>query len=193
MSFTLETGASAPDFCLPATNGNTYSLATFDTADILVIFFTCNHCPYVTESDEVTRRTAEKFISQGVQFVAINANSKNTYPEDDFDHMITRMNENDFPWIYLHDVSQDTARSYGALRTPHFYIFNKKRHLIYTGRAVDSPRDTNRMEINDLDHALTQAVSGHEITNPRTNPIGCTIKWEGKDSHWMPAEACDLL
>ena len=72
MAFTLELGAKAPDFTLPATDGKTYSLANFGDAKTLVVFFTCNHCPYVTGSDEVTRQTAEKFAAQGVRFVAIN-------------------------------------------------------------------------------------------------------------------------
>ena len=79
MAFTLQLGDQAPDFKLPATDGNTYELSDFDDADVLVIFFTCNHCPYVIGSDEVTRRTVEKFAPEGVKFVGINSNSKNTY------------------------------------------------------------------------------------------------------------------
>ena len=96
MAFTLEIGEQAPDFTLPATDGNTYSLADFEDADVLVIFFTCNHCPYVLGSDEVTRRTAEKYADRGVKFVAINANSANTNPDDDFPHMVTRMAQQQF-------------------------------------------------------------------------------------------------
>ena len=82
MAFTLEIGQSAPDFSLPATDGKTYSLADFADAPVLVVFFTCNHCPYVLGSDEVTRQTAEKFMPQGVRFIGINSNSVNTHPED---------------------------------------------------------------------------------------------------------------
>ena len=116
--FTLPLGAKAPPFKLPATDGKQYSIANFKDAQVLVLFFTCNHCPYVTGSDEITRQTAEKFKSQGVQFVGINSNSPNTYSEDSFEHMIVRMKTYQFPWIYLHDANQDVARSYGALRTP---------------------------------------------------------------------------
>ena len=105
----------------------------------LVIFFTCNHCPYVTGSDEVTRQIAERLASRGVRFIAINSNSGNTYIEDDFPHMEERMREHKFPWLYLHDSTQEVARAYGALRTPHFYVFDRERKLIYTGRAVDNP------------------------------------------------------
>jgi peroxiredoxin len=193
MAFTLELGAKAPDFTLPATDGKTYSLADFADAKTLVVFFTCNHCPYVTGSDEVTRQTVEKFADKGVRFVAINANSKNTYPEDDFEHMVARMAEYDFPWVYLRDKSQEVALAYGALRTPHFYIFDGDRKLVYTGRGVDSPRDTSRMTVNDLENALSEHVAGKPVTTPLTNPIGCNVKWDGKDAHWMPVEACDLV
>lgn len=96
MSFTLQLGAQAPDFELKATDGALYSLDSFAWADYLVVFFTCNHCPYVVGSDEVTRQTAEKFKDKGVAFVGINANSENTHPDDSFEHMILRMEEHRF-------------------------------------------------------------------------------------------------
>lgn len=193
MAFTLQIGQKAPAFSLPATDGKVYSLADFDISPFLVIFFTCNHCPYVIGSDEVTRATAEKFMPKGVRFVGINSNSPNTYPEDSFFGMVGRMNKNKFPWLYLHDASQDVARAYGALRTPHFFVFDKQRKLVYTGRGVDSPRDTSKMTVNDLDTALTELLAEKPITIPLTNPIGCNVKWEGKDMHWMPGDACDLV
>lgn len=193
MAFTLAIGDKAPDFRLPATDGNTYKLADFDGADVLVVFFTCNHCPYVTGSDEVTRRTADKFAARGVRFAGINSNSPNTYPEDSFDHMVARMKRHQFPWVYLHDRTQDVARAYGALCTPHFFVFDRTRRLVYTGRGVDSPRDTARVQVNDLERALGEALDGKPVSTPRTNPIGCNVKWDGKDAHWMPAEACDLV
>lgn len=193
MSFTLPLGSKAIDFTLPATDGKTYSLNDFADAKVLVISFTCNHCPYVTGSDEVTRQTIEKYADQGVKMVAINSNSKNTYEEDSFEHMVKRMEEHKFPWVYLHDESQEVALAYGALRTPHFYVFDEERKLIYTGRGVDHPRDTSKMTVNDLDNALSEHLSGKPITTPLTNPIGCNVKWDGKDEHWMPAEACDLV
>ena len=193
MPFTLQLGDQAPDFELPATDGSSYKLSDFDDAKVLVISFTCNHCPYVTGSDEVTRKTAEKFADQGVRFVGINSNSKVTHADDDFDHMVERMNEHQFPWHYLYDESQEVALSYGALRTPHFYVFDQERKLVYTGRSVDSPMDTSQMAVNDLENALEEHLAGNEIKTPLTNPIGCNVKWEGQDAHWMPAEACDLV
>lgn len=193
MSFTLTIGAQAPDFNLPATDGKTYSLHHFASAPYLVVFFTCNHCPYVINSDEITRQTAQKFQALGVAFVGINSNSEQTYAEDSFEHMVERMNEHRFPWTYLRDQDQEIAKAYGALRTPHFYVFDRERKLVYTGRAVDSPRDRTKITTNDLDKALTELTSNQSISIPVTNPIGCNVKWEGQDAHWMPAAACDLV
>jgi peroxiredoxin len=193
MAFTLQIGESAVDFRLPATDGKTYSLADFADAKGLVVFFTCNHCPYVIGSDEVTRKTAETFAPHGIKFVGINANSTNTVPEDSFEHMVKRMEEHKFPWVYLRDETQEVAKAYGALRTPHFFVFDENRKLIYTGRGVDSPRDTSKMTVNDLENALEDFVAGRPVRTPLTNPIGCNVKWDGKDPHWMPVEACDLV
>jgi peroxiredoxin len=193
MAYTLETGRKAPDFSLLSTDGKIYSLKDFDSYKYLVVFFTCNHCPFVVGSDEITRQAAEKFEPQGVKFVGINSNSPHTYEEDNFEHMQIRMNRFKFPWTYLWDSTQDTAREYGALRTPHFYVFNEKRELVYTGRGVDNPRETVKMTENDLDRVLTELTDGKPISIQVTNPVGCNIKWEGKDKHWMPAEACDLV
>jgi peroxiredoxin len=193
MNFTLEPGQKAINFRLPSTEGKEYSLADFDEYPYLVLFFTCNHCPYVIGSDEVTRTTAEKYRPAGVAFVGINSNSENTYEEDSFPNMVKRMEKYRFPWKYLYDRDQSVAKAYGALRTPHFYVFNRERVLVYTGRGVDSPRDISRMTVNNLDIALSELTSGKPLSVTKTNPIGCNVKWEGRDAHWMPPEACDLV
>jgi len=193
MAFTLSIGDHAPNFSLLATNRKMYSLSDFKDSNYLVVFFTCNHCPYVINSDENTRKTVEKFKLRGVTFIGINSNSKNTYEEDSYDNMVARMEKFNFPWIYLYDETQEIAEIYGALRTPHFYVFNDQRKLVYTGRAVDNPRDTSNISTNDLENVLEELASGKEVTVKVTNPIGCNVKWEGKDKHWMPPEACDLV
>ena len=192
-TFTLKLGEKAPDFRLPGTDGKTYALEDFKGAKGLVVFFTCNHCPYVVGSDEDTRRIVEAYRPKGIGFVAINSNSAVTHPNDDFHHMVARMREHDFPWPYLHDETQEVAKAYGALRTPHFYVFAQDFRLIYTGRALDNPKDPALATSHDLERALDEYLAGKPISLPLTNPIGCNVKWEGKDAHWMPAEACDLV
>ena len=193
MTYTILPGERAPNFeGLKGTDGNLYGLNDIGLNQFRVIFFTCNHCPYVTGSDELTRKVAEKFQKE-VEFVAINSNSKNTYEEDSYENMVLRMEEFNFPWLYLYDESQKVAQEYGALKTPHFFLFDASWKLLYTGRNTDNPRETTRRSTNDLHDALQEAMDGKEISVPVTNPIGCNIKWDGKPAHWMPAEACDLV
>jgi peroxiredoxin len=193
MSFTLPIGASAPDFFLPATDGKCYKLSDFSDAKVLVVFFTCNHCPYVTGSDEITRQTALKYKDSGVTFVGINANTILVSAGDSFKGMIARQAEKKFPWTYLRDEAQTAAIAYGALRTPHFFVFDQNRKLVYTGRGLDNPRESDKATVNDLENAISELLSGKPITTPLTNPIGCNVKWEGEEQHWMPADACDLV
>ena len=193
MAFTLQPGQQAINFKLTSTEGEEFTLSDFEKLKYLVIFFTCNHCPYVTGSDEVTRKTVNKFTARGVGFAGINSNSENTYAEDSFPNMVERMKKHKFPWVYLYDRTQEVAKAYGALKTPHFYVFDEERKLVYTGRGIDNPRDTSRITINNLDMVLEELTSGKPISVPMTNPIGCNIKWEGKDAHWMPDDACDLV
>ncbi len=85
------------------------------------------------------------------------------------------------------------ARAYGALRTPHFYLFDRGRSLIYTGRGLDTPREPEKSTVDNLERALADATAGRPVSVPLSNPVGCNVKWIGKDQHWMPAEACDLV
>lgn len=193
MSYTLQIGDQAPNFeNLLSTEGKRYGQKDFNNKPLKVIFFTCNHCPYVTGSDELTREVAEEFQDSSV-FIGVNSNSENTYEEDSYQNMIKRMESFRFPWVYLHDETQEMAIDYGALKTPHFFIFDESWKLIYTGRNTDNPRDTSQKTSNDLYIALNQATKDEDISTPVTNPIGCNIKWEGKPAHWMPPEACDLI
>lgn len=114
-------------------------------------------------------------------------------PGINFRHTVEKAVDKQFPWLYLRDETQDVARSYGALRTPHFYVFDENRELVYTGRGVDNPIDTSKMTVNDLENALTDLLSGKKVSVPLTNPVGCNVKWDGKDPHWIPADACDLV
>ncbi len=193
MPFTLQIGENAPDFNLPATDGKAYSLADFESNRVLVVFFTCNHCPYVIGSDEVTRATVERFSEAGVAFVGINSNDEVSHPSDDFTHMVQRMEAYHFPWVYVRDQSQEAVRAYGGLKTPHFFVFDDKRKLVYTGRGVDSPRDASRITINDLENALEDVLALRPVRTALTNPIGCSVKWKNQDPHWVPPGAVKLV
>jgi peroxiredoxin len=189
---TLRPGAEMPAFELMGTDGQLHRSKDFDD-QVLVVFFTCNHCPYVLGSDEHTRKLAEEYGPQGVRFIGINSNSSALYEIDSFEHMVMRMEQEQFPWLYLHDVDQTVAYDFGGLKTPHFFVFDEDRILRYTGRSIDNPRDWTQSNSCELKDALDDVLAAKEVQVPVTNPIGCTIKWEGKESGWMPEGACDLV
>jgi len=193
MAFTLEIGEVAPGFSLPATDGKTYSLENFAEAEILVLVFSCNHCPYVIGSEDRMIAFADDYAKRGVQLVAINSNAVTTYADDSFEHMVERAREKNFPFVYLRDESQQTALEYGALRTPHYYVFDARRKLRYTGRMDDNPRTPGAETTHELRDAADALLSGSTPAPEKTNPIGCHVKWAGQDEHWMPGEACDLV
>jgi alkyl hydroperoxide reductase subunit AhpC len=107
--------------------------------------------------------------------------------------MKTHAAEKKLTWPYVRDESQEIARAYGALRTPHYYVFDKDRKLRYTGRMDDNPRNPGKETTHELRDAMDALLAGKQPAVPLTNPIGCNVKWQGKDGHWMPPEACDLV
>lgn len=193
MPFTLQLGQSAPDFHLPGVDGKTYSLADFKDAKILIVVFSCNHCPYVVGSEERTRKLYADYAPRGVKMIAINSNETENHPTDSLEHMKQRAKEKDFKFPYVRDDSQEVALAYGALRTPHFYVFDQGRKLRYTGRMDDNPRSPGKETTHELRDALDALLAGRQPAVPLTNPLGCNVKWKGQDGHWMPAEACDLV
>jgi peroxiredoxin len=193
MAFTLQIGQHAPDFQLPGVDGKTHSLADFGDADVLIVVFSCNHCPYVVGSEERMKQLLADYRPKDVEMVAINSNETDNHPTDDFDHMVRRAKEKGFDFAYLRDEDQSVARAYGALRTPHFFVFDRQRILRYTGRMDDNPREPGKETTRELRDALDDLLAGREVRTPMTNPIGCNVKWKNRDEHWMPAEACDLV
>src|SRR5688572_8251655 len=127
MAFTLQLGQAAPDFNLPGVDGRHYSLAGFKDAKALVVVFSCNHCPYVIGSEDRMIRFHADYAPKGVAFVAINSNETVGHPTDSLDHMVRRAKDKGFKFPYLRDETQETALKYGALRTPHFYVFDADR------------------------------------------------------------------
>jgi peroxiredoxin len=197
MAFTLQIGTPAPDFNLPGTDGGVHSLTDFDGAKVGIIFFSCNHCPYVVGSEDRMIAFAKKYAPKGVKMIAINSNETENHPTDSMPHMIERARERDFPFAYLRDDDQSVALAYGALRTPHYYAFAKdaggKWLLRYTGRMDDNPRTPGQEKTHELADAIDALLDGREVAVPITNPIGCNVKWKGQAHKWMPPEACDLV
>lgn len=193
MAFTLQLGQPAPDFCLPGIDGKTHCLADFKASKFLVIVFSCNHCPYVIGSEDRMINFYNDYKAKGVEMVAINSNETKDHPGDSFENMVSHAKEKGLKWPYLRDEKQDVALAYGALRTPHYYVFDQDRKLRYTGRMDDNPRTPGKETTRELRDAMDALLAGKEPPVAMTNPIGCNVKWWGKENHWMPAEACDLV
>src|SRR4029079_9359415 len=117
MAFTLQLGQSAPDFKLTGTDGKPYSPASFKDAAVLVIVFSCNHCPFVLGSEERMIAFYNDYKSRSVAMIAINSNETENHPTDSSEHMKTHAAERKLPWPYVRDESQEVALKYGALRT----------------------------------------------------------------------------
>jgi peroxiredoxin len=193
MAFTVELNQSPPDFNLPGVDGKTYSPASFKDAKLLIVLFTCNHCPYVIGSEERMIKFYDDYKSKGVAMIGINSNETVGHPTDSFEHMKTHAAEKKITWPYVRDDDQSVALAYGALRTPHYYVFDQNRKLRYTGRMDDNPRNPGQEKTHELRDAVDELLAGKEVKVPLTNPIGCNVKWSGKERHWMPPEACDLI
>ena len=192
MAFTLDTGAQAPDFDLPGSDGRTHDFSGIKGDAGTLIFFTCNHCPYVLGSEERMVGLFNRVGLRGISMVAIHSNETADHPEDSFDAVLRRTREKGLPWLSLHDESQLVARAFGAERTPHYFLFDREGRLAYSGRMDNSPRDASKAQTRELEDAVADMLAGRPAQVPRTDAIGCNIKWWGKEKHWMPAEACDL-
>ena len=193
MAFTLQLGAEAPGFSLGGVDGKEHSLESFKEAEILIVVFSCNHCPAAIGSEDRMTQLHEDYAPKGVAMVSINSNEDQNHPDDSFEKMKVRARDKGFPFPYVRDESQDAAKAYGALRTPHFYVFDGQRRLCYTGRMDDNPFDASKASQHDLRNALDAMLAGKKPPAEVTNPIGCNVKWLGQDAHWMPPEACDLV
>ena len=173
---TLDLGAPAPDFDLPGVDGKKHSLASYKDKPVLVVIFSCNHCPYVKAYEDRLVSIQRDYAARGVQFVAINSNDDKAYPEDSFQEMVKRSKEKGFNFPYLRDESQKVVEAYGGVCTPHVFAFDAGRRLRYRGR-IDDSKEEPKVTTHDLRNALDDLVAGKTVRVPDTRPFGCSIKW----------------
>ena len=173
----MHIGDAAPDFGLPSVGGAVYGLRDFSTKSILVVVFSCNHCPYVQAYEARLIAIQRDYQDRGVQVVAINANDGVRYPEDSFEAMVARSTSKQFNFPYLHDESQAVARAYGASHTPQLFVFDRDRRLAYTGKIDDNWQQPQAVLRPYLREALDALLEGRRPAEPTTHAIGCTIKW----------------
>ena len=173
----LQIGEKAPDFSLPGVDGKTYSLAGFRDKPVLVVMFTCNHCPYVQAYEDRLIAIQRDSADRGVSLVAINANETKNYPEDSFPNMVKRAQSKGYNFPYLRDEEQTTANAYGATYTPEIFVLDPERRLQYAGRIDDNWQQPEKATSHDLRKAIESLLKKQPVPNPSTHAIGCTIKW----------------
>ena len=175
---TLKIGSPIPGFNLPAVDGKNYSLESFKDKKVLVVIFSCNHCPYVRAYEDRIIEIQKDYKSKGVEVIAINSNDAEKYPEDSFEEMKKRVAEKKFNFLYLRDEDQSVARSFDAAHTPEIFVFNEERKLVYHGKIDDNWQGEKKAKTKYLRNALDEVLEGKEVSIPETYSIGCTIKWK---------------
>jgi peroxiredoxin len=191
---TLAIGAAAPDFSLPGTDGKTYSLSSFKSARVLLIIFTCNHCPTAQAYEDRLIQLTKDYKSKGVDVVAIMPNDPTSIRLDELGYtdmgdtyaeMKLRAANKHFNFPYLFDGKTETvAHAYGPIATPHVFIFDKDRKLRYSGRVDDVEKPSKTPNTMDARNALDQLLNNQPVTVATTKVFGCSIKWAEK-SDWI--------
>ena len=186
---TLEIGSAAPDFCLPGVDGKTSTLADFRDAEILVIVFTCNHCPTAQAYEGRIRQLASDYKDKKVALVAISPNDAQalrlnelgyTDVGDSLDDMKVRAKDHRFNFPYLYDGEQQKAsRAYGPMATPHVFIFDRARKLRFVGR-IDNSDKLQRVTSHDTRNAIEALLAGKPVPVEKTKVFGCSVKWSDK-------------
>lgn len=174
----LAMGDKAVDFNLPATDGRSYSLDSFSGKTAVAVIFSCVHCPYVLAWEDRLIQLQNDFDAKGAAFVQICANDAVKYPQDSFANMKTHAAQMGFPFPFLHDESQQTARAYGAERTPEIFLFDSEGRLAFHGAVDDNYEQPQNVREHWLRDALEAVTSGKMPPKQTVLPRGCSIKWK---------------
>jgi peroxiredoxin len=174
MTITLAT--EAPTFDLPGTDGANHSLDDYAGVPALAVVWSCNHCPYVQAWEGRIVELQREYGDRGFRLVAINSNDAGSYPEDSFEEMQKRAEQQGFNFDYLYDEEQSVLRAYGAERTPEVFLFDADRKLAYHG-AIDDSRDESEVSQRYLRDAIEAVLAGEEPAVRETPAVGCSVKW----------------
>ena len=169
-------GDVVPAFSLEDTDGHEHTAPLDEAPPATVLVVTCLHCPYVIAWNPRLRAVAEEYAPRGVRFLGIHANDAARYPADSPAHIKRFVAEQDWPFPYLHDESQDVARALGAEVTPHVFVLDGEQRLVYRG-APDSDHKDPARNGAWLRDALDAALAGEAVTEPETRARGCGVKW----------------
>jgi glutathione peroxidase-family protein len=176
-----KVGDMAKDFKLKNVDGKLMSLSNFTDAKGFIVVFTCNHCPFSQAYEQRIINLHKKYNPKGYPVIAINPNDKDREPEDSYENMQKRAKEKKYPFVYLYDETQVTAKIYGAARTPHIYILKKtaKGNVVeYIGSIDDNFEEPEQVKQKYAEDALNAMLAEKPISTTSTKAIGCTIKWK---------------
>lgn len=166
------------EFRLRGTDEKIYSLKDFEDKKILVIVFMCNHCPYVKAVIGRLIKLQSEFEVKGVQFIGINPNDVEAYPEDSAENMKIFYGNSGMNFPYLRDDTQETAKLYGAVCTPDIFVYDKERNLKYRGRIDDNWKDEDKVTKRELSDVVKRLLEGKELGRIQNPSMGCSIKWK---------------
>lgn len=176
----VSLGTKAPNFLLlePLTQ-KAISINSVMKDKGLVVMFICNHCPYVKHLNKAIVELANDYLHKGIGFIGINSNDVSKYPSDSPDEMIKVAQEHNYPFPYVIDETQETAKAFSAACTPDFFVYNTEFHLVYRGQ-FDSSRPGNSVipDGKDIRHALDCLLSSTPNLQEQIPSIGCNIKWK---------------
>jgi peroxiredoxin len=186
---TLTIGSLAPDFNLPGVDGRNWALKDFAQAKVLVVVFTCNHCPTAQYYEERLKELVTDYRDKGVALVAISPNDPKSVRldelgwadlSDSFEEMKLRAQDRQFNFPYLYDGDTETiSRAYGPVATPHAFVFDAGRKLRYVG-AIDDSERPQHVKVRHVRNAIDALLAGQEPPVKQTKVVGCSVKWAGK-------------
>ncbi len=174
----IDFSFTCPEFQLLGVDGKTYSRADFENTSALLVLFICNHCPYVKAIENRLIQLGEFMKKENLKMVAICANDAENYPEDSFEKLKERWLEKEYPFPYLYDESQAVAKSFGAVCTPDFFLFDQNLKLTYRGRLDDSWKEPENVTSEELKSAIIAQITNKPINPIQTPSMGCNIKWK---------------
>lgn len=177
----LKPGEKAIPFQLKSTSDQIISLDNFKNEKGIILIFTCNHCPFSIAYEDRIIALHQEYAPKGFPVVAINPNDALSYPDDSFENMKIRAGEKKFPFSYLHDESQEIAAKYGANKTPHVFLLQKKGsefEVVYIGAIDDNTDNPEAVTKPYVKNAIEQLLKGNKPEVNITKAIGCSIKWK---------------
>jgi peroxiredoxin len=173
----LKAGDKMPDFGpIKGVDGKLHKSGDYQQ-NILIVVFSCNHCPYVQAYEDRMIALKRDYSGKGIELVAINSNDLLNYPTDNFEGMVQRSKMKGFNFPYLRDDDQSVAEAFGATHTPQFFVFDRERKLCYSGKMDDNWQEPTQVTERYLRNALEELLAGKPVTLPETFSVGCTIKW----------------